>query len=70
MSGMEMMFLLGTGMQVCPIQDNMNGSWSTYLSAVYTNTSRIDVTDKDMDSALMLALAALNYLSCRRIPIY
>eukprot|EP00984_Skeletonema_dohrnii_P028532 scaffold18565_cov71-Skeletonema_dohrnii-CCMP3373.AAC.3 len=48
---------------------NHTSDKTTFLSAVFTNGGRMDVTSRHISEGLKLAAAALDYPSCKGIPI-
>jgi hypothetical protein len=57
------------GRRYLHIRDNSNNNWSTYLSAVFTDGTKIDVRDRDIRAAIKKAAAMLDYPASRGIPI-
>ena len=57
------------GRRVLHIRTHANGDEAVFLSAVYNNAVRSDISDKDIRAALKLAAAALEYPFTRGIPV-
>jgi len=57
------------GRRIIHIRDNAPGDDTIFLSASFTNSTRSDISDKDIRAALKLAAAALDYPLIRGIPI-
>jgi hypothetical protein len=57
------------GRRVLHIRANAPGDDSIFLSAVFQNGARCDISDKDIRAALKMAAAALHYPVTRGIPI-
>ena len=53
----------------CHIRQHMDNNWETFLSAVFTEEGRCDVTDKHVTEALKAAAGSLQYPELRGIPL-
>ena len=57
------------GRRFCHICRHMENNWETFLSAVFTEEGRCDVTDKHVTEALKVATGSLQYMEMRGIPL-
>ncbi len=57
------------GRRFCHIRRHMANDWETFLSAVFTEEGRCDVTDKNITEALKAAAGSLQYPEMRGIPL-
>jgi hypothetical protein len=51
------------------MRENAPGDGSIFLSAVYTNSVRDNISDKDVQAALKMAAVPLDYPMARGIPV-
>jgi hypothetical protein len=57
------------GCHFCHIRRHMNNNWETFLSAVFTEEGRCEVTDKHVTEALKASAGSLQYPELRGIPL-